>query len=238
MSGLLIISAILLGFGGSLHCLGMCGPLVMSLPFQTIDTSKKHAATFLYVFAKALGYGLIGTVFGTIGKAFLMMNWQQTLSITAGVILLLITVLPYLKEGVSKQFLFGNQFNFLYQKIVKEPELTHFFTFGLLNAFLPCGLVYTALAGATISLSPLHGFIFMFLFGIGTSPALVSIIIFKNKLNFTFRKNLKSSTYYFSLLMAFLLILRGMNLGIPYLSPQIKVHSESKKEVIRCCIKK
>jgi sulfite exporter TauE/SafE len=78
----------------------------------------------------------------------------------------------------------------------------------------------------------------MFLFGIGTSPALISIIIFKNKLNFTFRKYLKSTSYYFSLMMAVLLIMRGMNLGIPYLSPHIKVHSESKKEVMRCCIKK
>lgn len=238
MLSVLVITALLLGFGGSLHCLGMCGPLVMSLPFQTIDSSKKHTATFLYVFAKALGYGLIGIVFGTVGKAFLMMNWQQTLSVLTGLILLLITVLPYLKEGVSKQFLFGNKFKLLYQKIVEEPKLIHFFMFGLLNAFLPCGLVYTALAGATVTLSPFYGFAFMFLFGIGTSPALISIIIFKNKLNFTFRKYLKSTSYYFSLMMAVLLIMRGMNLGIPYLSPQIKTDSETKKEVIKCCVKK
>ena len=238
MSGLLIISALLLGLGGSLHCLGMCGPLVMGLPFQTVDSERKTIAILLYVIAKALGYGLIGIIFGSVGSVFLMMNWQQSLSIFTGIILLFITVLPYLKEGVSKKFLFGNQFNILYKKILEEPKLIHFFVFGLLNAFLPCGLVYTALAGATISLSPLHGFMFMFMFGIGTSPALISIIIFKNKLNFTFRKYLKSTSYYFALMMAVLLIMRGMNLGIPYLSPQMKVHSESKKEVIRCCIKK
>ncbi len=234
MISLLYISALLLGIGGSLHCIGMCGPLAMSLPFSGVATSNKNISILIYLFSKAFGYGIIGLLFGLIGKSFLILNWQQNLSIIAGIILLLITVIPYLKEHSTRNFIFKNQFNIIYKRIIEKPQLKHFFLFGIINAFLPCGLVYAALAGATVSHSAIGGFTFMFLFGVGTSPALISIILFSNKINLSFRKHIKSSSYYISLLIAIILIIRGMNLGIPYVSPEVKINSEKHLETIKC----
>jgi len=233
MNSVFFITAFVLGLGGSLHCIGMCGPLVMSMPFEHVR--YRRWSLLLFLFAKAIGYGLIGFLFGSFGQLISIFNWQQTLSIVAGIFLLFVTMLPYVKQLLTNSF----GFHFIQQTLEKfkhKQSLLFFFLLGLANSFLPCGLVYTALAGATVTLSATQGFLFMLMFGIGTMPVMIALIIFKAKLSVSFRGRLKNTSYYFSMVMAVLLIVRGMNLGIPYLSPEVKI-SPHKPAEVKCCAK-
>ena len=230
----IILSAFALGILGSLHCIGMCGPLVMSMPFQKARGGKIVLASILYHIGKAITYALFGLLAGTIGKGFVFFKWQQSLSILAGAILLLITFLPYLKNKIHLAKPIQEGFNKLFALTANQTGLQYFLAFGFLNGFLPCGLVYTALAGASVTATPLYGMLFMLFFGLGTIPSLTSIILFQNKLGTRARKYLFRSSYYISIIIGVLLILRGFNLGIPYISP----HLNQETQEMDCCHKK
>jgi sulfite exporter TauE/SafE len=148
----------------------------------------------LYPLSKALGYGLIGVLVGSFGKVFTLFNWQQNLSILAGVVLLLITILPYLKENLLPNKLSTNIVSKIYSNFSQKHPFLFFTLLGFANALLPCGLIYTALAGAIITYSAWNGFVFMFLFGVGTMPVLLGLIMFKSKMNIAFRNKLKSKS--------------------------------------------
>lgn len=204
----------------------------MSMPFEQVR--YRRGSLLLFLAAKALGYGLIGFLFGSFGQLISIFNWQQTLSVVAGVVLLLITLVPYLKQQVSSDFGF-QFFQSVLTKVQNKQSLGFFFLLGLANAMLPCGLVYTALAGATVTVSATNGFLFMMMFGIGTMPVMVALILFKARLSIRLRSKLKNTSYYFSMIMAVLLIVRGMNLGIQYVSPEVK--NEQRRVEVKCCSK-
>jgi uncharacterized protein len=226
----IFISSFVLGIGGSLHCLGMCGPLALAIPYNTTGLSKWiRLAT--YYFAKALAYAFMGAIFGLLGAGFVLMNWQQGLSIAAGIFILIWICFPLLKP-VKGFFYFQRQFAYLYQALQRSPKVGYYFLLGLLNGVLPCGLVYTALAAATVSGGALQGFAAMFLFGIGTMPVLMAVVIFRQKVSLRFRRLFRPLSLVLSLSVGLLLILRGLNLGIPYLSPEF-----SDKQVKSCCHK-
>src|SRR6218665_2243251 len=132
------------------------------------------------------------------------MEWQQGLSVVAGVFIIILVCLPVLKPAKGN-FLFRKQFTFLYNKLNHSPRLYYFILLGFLNGFLPCGLVYTALAAATVSGSVSGGFLSMFLFGIGTVPALILLIVAKNKISFKLRTRLKPVSVMISISIVFLL---------------------------------
>jgi sulfite exporter TauE/SafE len=161
-----------------------------------------------------------------------MMHWQQALSVVAGVFIILWVSFPVLKPGKSS-FLFQKQFSILYNKLQYEPKIYHYSFLGFLNGLLPCGLVYTALAAATVSGSAAGGFGAMFLFGIGTAPALIILVILKNKMSFRLRQKLKPVSLVLSISIGLLLVVRGLNLGIPYISPEVT----KENTVQKCCHK-
>jgi len=231
MNGLILLSSFVLGIGGSLHCLGMCGPLALSVPFAQNDRIKWLRITVFYL-GKSFAYGLLGMLPGLFGKGLILMDWQQGLSITAGIAILLMVAVPTLKLHKSK-FLFRKQFSLLYNRLQQQARLTDYGILGFLNGLLPCGLVYTALTAATLSGSWAGGFLAMFLFGLGTTPALVALILFRNKLNRQQLRNLKPVSAILSICVGVLLILRGLNLGIPYVSPEFKDNS-----IKSCCAHK
>jgi sulfite exporter TauE/SafE len=115
----------------------------------------------------------------------------------------------------------------------ESKTYTYFFAFGFVNGLLPCGLVYAALAAAMVTATPIQGMLFMVFFGLGTMPALTSIIILKSKNNFAWRKYITKSSYYISIFVGVLLILRGLNLGIPYVSPGLNAETQE----MSCCHK-
>jgi sulfite exporter TauE/SafE len=229
----LFISSFLLGIGGSLHCMGMCGPLALAVPFAH-EQHNRWLRIFIYYLAKAFAYATMGAFSGLIGKGFMLMNWQQSLSLAAGIFIILWVLLPKLKS-FKAGFIFDRQFSKIFARMQNGPAFTDFFALGFLNGLLPCGLVYTALAAASVSGTAWYGFTAMFIFGLGTAPALIAMAVLKNKLSINIRKKLQPLSMVISLSIAVLLIIRGLNLGIPYLSP--RVSSES-KVVSGCCAPK
>lgn len=230
----LFVSAFVLGIGGSLHCLGMCGPLALSLPFAPIGGGSVF--TYLrkpfYFLGKSMAYGCLGAILGTIGKGVQWIMWQQGLSILAGSFLLLFSMVPILKrKGVP--FPFQRTFARAYERISTQGRLKDYLLIGFLNGLLPCGLVYTAMALAALSGAWAPGFLVMFVFGLGTVPALWALTVLKSKIRPAIRSRFRPMAKLLTLGVGLLLILRGLNLGIAYVSPA----SQDGKTLKECCHK-
>lgn len=218
MDWLLFGSMFLLGLGGSLHCLGMCGPLVMAVPFP--KNKQTSGAKFLYFFGKSFAYGILGILVGMLGLKAIWGESQRFISILAGVLILLMVIFPLLKPRIGK-FPFQKQFRSVFNQIKENPKWHHFFQLGFINGLLPCGMVYMALAAALASGGPVKGFFAMMIFGFGTTPILWALAVLKTNVKFDLKKKLKPITVLLSIMVGLLLILRGLNLGIPYISPQM-----------------
>src|SRR3989344_2027322 len=216
--------AFLLGLFGSLHCLGMCGPIALSLPVHKYGLLKKYGGIALYNLGRISSYALIGLLFGTIGTSFRLFGFQQYLSIAFGVLLLLYIVVS--KSKIAYRFTivrFDFFFNRLKSKMkffFQSKKFHALFAIGFLNGLLPCGMVYMSLAGALATGSSFQGMIFMILFGLGTVPMMFTIAQVGDLISLNLRSKIVKIIPYSLALMSILLILRGLNLGIPYISPK------------------
>lgn len=218
----LIGSAFVMGLAGSLHCIGMCGPLALSLPVSHNNELSRIAGGLIYNGGRVLSYTIMGIVFGSVGNLIIATMWQSSLSVTLGVIILLYLVIPkrylhfYATPVLGKPFLLLRQY---ISKLFQSGKQQSVFFIGALNGFLPCGLIYLALSSSMIAASPLNGGLFMLSFGSGTVPMMFATILMGNYLNQSFRRKLHKAVPVLLFVMAALLILRGMNLGIPFISP-------------------
>lgn len=215
----------LMGLLGSVHCIGMCGPLVMALPIAQKTNLQKWISLALYHIGKISSYALLGIIFGLLGSQFPLYILQQNLSIVIGVVMLLYVVYVFILK--PKQIV---NLNFLYKPIVsqlgklfKRKSLATFLLIGFLNGLLPCGMVYLALTSALATQNLLNGGLFMLFFGLGTVPALLMVAIGGQYMGLTFRTKLQQLLPIFIFGMGVMLILRGLNLGIPYISPAIGI---------------
>lgn len=218
-------SAFLIGLFGSFHCIGMCGPIALALPVQN-SRFNLIVGRLLYNIGRAITYAVIGLVFGLLGQSLSLVGFQQSVSIFAGALILLMVLLP--SKISQKIYLLKPAYgftNFLKRKfgaLLKKKSVTSTFLIGLLNGFLPCGLVYIAVAGAIASGSYLDGAAYMFVFGIGTLPIMLAVSLAGNFISLNVRKRINRMIPAFMIVLAFLFILRGMNLGIPYVSPKLQ----------------
>ena len=225
-----LLSGLGLGFLGSFHCVGMCGPIALTLPVQHLSGGKKMGGILLYNAGRVTAYMLLGLVFGWLGQQFYLGGWQQGLSIGLGVLLLAAVLFgkltPKLKMGWVQRAL---------GKLLARRSTGTLYAIGFLNGFLPCGLVYMAIAGAVASGSVWGGALFMGAFGAGTLPAMAAVSWFSQLLGMRGRIAVRRAMPYVMGVMAILLILRGLNLGIPYVSPEMHPHAE--KVIEKCCHK-
>ncbi len=218
----LFLSAFILGALGSIHCVGMCGPLALSLPVVNKGKNSKFISVLLYNTGRVVTYSFFGLLFGMIGKTFALFGYQQWLSIALGVIIILFLLLPRRSIVFEKTNIF---IHFFYKvrkwlgKLFAKRNYKSVFFIGLLNGLLPCGLVYMAVAGAIATASVLKSSIFMASFGFGTFPMMLSVSFFGSFMNVNARQKIKAAYPYLMFIMACLLIIRGLGLGIPYLSP-------------------
>ena len=222
----MIWSAFLIGLFGSFHCIGMCGPIALALPIQQSNYLSLFAGRMLYNVGRAITYAAFGLVFGLIGQSLSLAGFQQSVSILAGILILIMVILP--SKYSQKLYLLKPAYgfsNFLKQKfgiLLKRKSISSIFLIGLLNGFLPCGLVYIAVAGAIATSSFTSGALYMFVFGIGTLPVMLAVSLAGNFISLNIRKRINRAIPAFMVILAFLFILRGMNLGIPYISPQLQ----------------
>ena len=213
-------TAFILGLFGSLHCAGMCGPLALALP-QTGSAPGYIAGRIAYNSGRIVTYGLLGLVFGLCGKSFLLAGIQQSVSITLGV-LLLIGLFASRKLALWRPVtLLVNVVKSRMGALLRQRTIASMAVLGLLNGMLPCGLVYVAAAGAIATGGVLKGAIYMAVFGLGTLPMMLAISLSGKLVPFSLRLKLLKAVPVAVFLLATLLILRGMALNIPYISPPL-----------------
>ncbi len=219
----MLVSAFVLGLLGSFHCIGMCGPIAFMLPVDRTNNFKKIFQISNYHFGRLLAYSIIGLVFGLIGKSLYLFGFQQQLSIVIGTLMILIVLIPsktFNKYNLSKPiFKIISKVKFALGSALKKKTPETFLTIGFLNGFLPCGLVYMALFGALIGGNALKGTLYMLTFGLGTIPLMTTAIYLTQILNANARQKIQKAIPVFVVIIGVLFILRGLGLGIPYLSP-------------------
>jgi len=228
-----LIAALSLGFLSSLHCLGMCGPIALALPLNRHSLWTMLGGLTLNNFSRITGYSLMGLIAGGLGKGLAIAGLQSHLSVLSGVMMLLVLFF-YWKPlpALSFTHLIGSKWKTAASRLFGISSSYTLSIIGFLNAFLPCGFVYMALAGATGTGDIWKGAVFMALFGTGTIPALITVAFAKQFIQIRFREKARKYTPLLVSILACILIVRGLNLGIPYLSPKVDETS-----VHTCCHK-
>jgi sulfite exporter TauE/SafE len=230
----------LIGFFGSLHCIGMCGPIALALPSSTVSGWSFINGRVIYNFGRVFTYALLGLSFGLLGSSLYMFGFQQIVSISIGVIIMLWLIIP---SGIKNKVrnitgfnYFTVKFKSLFLPLFKKKSIGSMFFIGVLNGILPCGFVYMAIAGALAvsSANPLNSMMFMILFGLGTVPAMLGTSIAGNFVNFNFKRKFAKLVPVFAVFLAVIFILRGLNLGIPFISPRFDMKHEAASKQILC----
>lgn len=239
-----ILAAISIGFLGSFHCIGMCGPIALALPVHRQSPSRKTVSILSYQLGRIATYSLLGLLFGFIGQSFALFGFQQILSLVLGSLILLALLIPkrFLNAFSPTRHLYA-LFAGLKQRMARlfqQRSIASFFGIGLLNGLLPCGLVYMAIAGAIATGDVFKGMLFMAFFGTGTLPMMFSLSYTSHILSVKTRHLIHKAVPLLTGVMAVLLILRGLNLGISYISPRLDTNQQeatAAHATLKCCHK-
>jgi sulfite exporter TauE/SafE len=219
----MLYTAFIFGLISSFHCIGMCGPIAMMLPVDRDNQAKKVTQIITYHLGRLTAYASIGLVFGLLGKGLFLAGMQQKLSIFIGVAMIVVILIPekvFARYNFSRPvFVFISKIKSTLGKQFKNKSYKSLFTIGLLNGFLPCGMVYVALFGAIAMQSESFGVLYMLLFGLGTVPMMSSVVYLQSFLTIPVRNKIQKVIPYVAVAMGMLFILRGLGLGIPYVSP-------------------
>lgn len=212
-------TAFILGLVGSLHCAGMCGPLALALPQAGAAPAQFAAGRLAYNLGRITTYTLLGVVFGLLGRTLLLAGIQRWVSIGLGICLLIGLFASRKLARWRPVTAFVGALKTKMSAQLRRRSFTALLLLGILNGLLPCGLVYVAGAGATATSGLLSGMLYMALFGAGTIPMMLAISLSGRLVPFSLRLKLQRAIPVSVFILATLLILRGMSLGIPYVSP-------------------
>jgi sulfite exporter TauE/SafE len=228
-----LAAALLLGFMGSAHCVGMCGPLVLAMPYGR--GKKRHVNMSVYHLMRSVMYGLMGLLIGLLGVGFHLAGWQSPISIAAGLMVIVIGLWQLIGNGKFKVNVRSQRIFKLRQRFLSKPGGTgKNAVLGFLNGLLPCGLVYTALAASIAAGGLWESALFMFIFGIATIPALYVLGFLPSIFPGFKSQNLQRFIPAITIIVGVLFVLRGLELGIPFLSPPSEALSV---ENPACCSK-
>ena len=211
--------------------MGMCGPIAMALPFnEGSNLQNLLPGRLVYNAGRLLAYMIIGLIFGLLGNVLVLAGLQQKLSIIAGIVLIIMALFGFfgltsaknaVSRGITKMF----------QGRFGSTKLGSMLSIGVLNGFLPCGLVYIAAAMAMERAAAPQAALFMLFFGLGTFPIMLAVSLSPALLSAKRRLRIKNLSPYIALVMGVLFTLRGLNLDIPMISPKVNVE----KETMECC---
>ena len=234
------ITPLTIGIVGSLHCMGMCGPIVVALPLKNQNLFTRILGAILYNSGRVITYGVLGLLFGLLGRGIHMAGFQQWTSIILGIVMIVSVLFPFVfREKITVGNLLAGMAARLITRLKKlfaSRSYRSLLLIGLLNGLLPCGQVYVAIAGAISSGSVVSGSLFMVLFGLGTIPLLLLAALASDAIGQRIRAKMQRAVPYFVFFLGVLFILRGMSLGIPFISPTAE--KLAPKEVVEkgsCC---
>ncbi len=236
-----LYTALTIGLIGSFHCIGMCGPIAVALPLGSRSWFGKVYGALLYNLGRSITYGLLGGLFGLLGKGIEMAGFQQWASIVIGIVMIMTVVFPFLFKGKLNldQLLFGYAGRMInrFRALFGIQSYKNLLLIGLLNGFLPCGLVYVAVAGAINTNDVLMGVLFMIVFGLGTIPIMLTVSLAGNVISQGLKRRMNKVIPAFIVVLGLLFILRGLSLGIPYISPKTQMLSPDKEVKVEgaCC---
>lgn len=220
----ILLSALVLGLMGSFHCAGMCGPIAIALPLHGNTAPQKIFGSTLYNVGRTITYGIMGAIFGLLGQGIQMIGVQQKISVIMGAVMIISVLFPALFKN---QYRMDKSMFSLVGKLKKRigemfsiRSFQSLFFIGMLNGLLPCGLVYMAIAGAIGTGNAAEGTLYMILFGLGTIPMLLTISLAGNIMSQAIRRKINKLIPVMVVVVGLLFILRGLSLGIPFLSPE------------------
>ncbi|HYK77257.1 MAG TPA: sulfite exporter TauE/SafE family protein [Daejeonella sp.] len=208
------------GLFGSIHCIGMCGPLAFAVPSFHPNRWLVVLDKLVYNLGRTVSYILLGVLIGFAGRELWLSGMQQTISVLTGLLIILAAFSRLLKISIGRGKLAGKimqPFNQLLAYALQN-RAGHLIV-GLLNGFLPCGFVYLALAGALNTGNVLASAQYMFWFGMGTLPLMLAAMISTGLAGPIFRRRINAAMPYLMICLGLWFVLRGLNLDIPYLSP-------------------
>ncbi len=220
-----VLGGFLIGFLGSFHCVGMCGPIVLALPTGNQSNFSLILSRVLYNFGRIITYSFFGAVFGFFGRGITFVGFQQFASIGIVIIILIYYLMPSRFKGklsTSAPYQLLSSFvKGAFKRITKSGSPFSMLLFGIINGFLPCGFVYVALAGAITTGNALSGAVSMALFGLGTTPIMLGTALVGKFISGKVRRTMNKLIPVFAIILAIIFILRGLNLGIKYISPKL-----------------
>ncbi len=232
-------TAFIVGLVGSAHCAGMCGPIALALPLKSESWFTRVSGGLVYNTGRILTYMILGAIFGLLGKGLHMAGFQLWASVVIGVLMIVMVVVPLIFkklpslntvfEGYSARLLSG------FRTMFRKGGNSSLFGIGLLNGILPCGLVYVAVAGAINTGDVISAMIYMALFGAGTIPVMLAVSLAGTMISLKFRIFINKLSPYVIVLLGVLFILRGLSLGIPYVSPKAEALTPVVEKAHKCC---
>lgn len=175
----MIWTAFILGMAGSLHCVGMCGPIALALPGDRNVVLTFISGRFIYQIGRIITYVCLGLLVGILGKGISSLGisyLQQFISIGLGIFLIMMAIypatkhkwrIPWIEVSVAKV-------KSTLSILLRKRHFLSLFAIGILNGLLPCGLVYAGLLGALSTPSPNLAMSFMLFFGLGTLPLMLA----------------------------------------------------------------
>ena len=211
-----LFSAFLVGFLGSFHCVGMCGPIALALPLEKKSNWSFFSGRLLYNGGRVLTYSVLGLLVGIIGHTIAMAGFQKVLSIANGILILIIAMLPFLIKRVNYLNLFlvryTSKIKGLFKVLFGLRSRKTLFLIGVVNGLLPCGFVYLALAGAATTGTMAEGMSYMLLFGLGTVPMMLTLTMAGNIFSLRTRMIIQKISPFIAVSVAILLIARGLTI--------------------------
>jgi hypothetical protein len=215
MNTALLVSALVVGFLGSFHCVGMCGPIAIMLSGNpSSHTLKFITGRLMYNLGRVITYSLLGMAAGLTGSLFFINGFQSELSIAAGILIILsvlflnermmVNIFPKVFTAVSASL----KKRFAGQR--KRNSFSSLLMIGMINGLLPCGFVYLALAGSVAAGSVAGGAAYMALFGLGTIPAMLAVSMAGHLFGMRFRNFFRKATPVIAISVSLLLIYRGI----------------------------
>lgn len=213
-----VFPSLMLGLAGSLHCVGMCGPIALAMAPDARARRAMALQALTYNAGRVLTYALLGGLFGLFGKGLAVAGMQQILSVVAGFLMLGMAVFVFNFEDrflkINVFYRFANAVKLRLGRLLRSGATGSSFGIGLLNGFLPCGMVYAAIAGAVTTASAGEGALFMVMFGVGTVPLMLGVSLAGTTLKQRTRRQLRQVRPALLVLAGAVLIYRGLNLDL------------------------
>jgi len=237
-----MLAAFITGLVGSLHCVGMCGPIALALPMPQNGRAgwQYFLGRLLYNVGRLTSYSILGGIVALLGVAAALFDIQRWFSLGLGVILIVLAMAHFGLLG-AKSLATNNIWNRWWRKAMGEAMklrgLGGLFVLGLLNGVLPCGLVYAGLFLAANSSTMLEGMAKMAAFGLGTLPLMLTLSWSGKWLRSWLQAKSRWIMPSLMLGLAMMFFLRGMALGIPYLSPRLEQSHITGEVKMSCCEK-